>query len=126
MTADNWFSSIELVHHLQKNKLTYVGTVMKNKKEIPPQFLPQRNRNKGGTLYGFTKDITLLSCTPKKNKAVIIISSMHHSIEVDPENGLPEINSFYNLTKGGVDVMDEKCVKYSCSRRTRRWLFFIK
>lgn len=29
--------------------------------------------------------------------------------------------AWYNLTKGGVDSMDEKCAKYSCSRRTRRW-----
>lgn len=121
VTADNWFSSVELVTHLQKNKLTYVGTLKKNKREIPPEFLPRRTRKEDDTLYGFTKYITLLSRATKQNKAVILISSMHHSIEIDTDNALPEINSFYNLTKGGVDAMDEKCTKYSCSRRTRRW-----
>lgn len=35
ITADNWFSSIELVELLKKKKLTYVGTNKKNKREIP-------------------------------------------------------------------------------------------
>lgn len=46
---------------------------------------------------------------------------MHHLKSTDPDTGKPEIISFYNSTKGGVDAMDEKCAKYSCSRRTRRW-----
>lgn len=29
ITADNWFSSIELVQELEKRKLTYVGTLKK-------------------------------------------------------------------------------------------------
>ncbi|KAK9688188.1 Transposase IS4 [Popillia japonica] len=44
---------------------------------------------------------------------------MHHSKQDD--HGLPEINAFYNSTKSGVDAVDEKTSKYSCSRRTRRW-----
>lgn len=121
VTCDNWYSSIELAAHLKKNNLTFVGTLRKNKREIPPDFLPRRNREVGDSLYGFTKDMTILSRTTRKNKAVVLISTMHHNKSIDPENGLPEINSFYNITKGGVDALDEKCAKYTCSRRTRRW-----
>jgi hypothetical protein len=35
ITADNWFSSIELTQELLKHKLTYVGTVKSNEREIP-------------------------------------------------------------------------------------------
>ncbi|XP_050302765.1 piggyBac transposable element-derived protein 3-like [Anthonomus grandis grandis] len=42
ITADNWFTSLELVEQLKNRKLTYVGTVKKNKKEIPPDFLPKK------------------------------------------------------------------------------------
>lgn len=121
ITADNWFSSIELTQILLKNGLTFVGTLKKNKREIPTNFLPHKDRKVGDTIYGFTKDTTLVSYTPKKNKAVILMSTMHHQKSMDPETGAPEIISFYNLTKGGVDAMDEKCAKYTCSRRTRRW-----
>lgn len=119
ITGDNWYSSIELVDYLLKNGLTYVGTMKKNKREIPKEFLPSKTRPVGSTMYGFTSDKTLISRVPKKNKCVVLISSMHHSKHDD--NGLPEIISFYNSTKSGVDAVDEKTSKYSCSRRTQRW-----
>lgn len=69
VTADNWFSSIQLIDVLFERKLTYVGTLKKNKREIPPEFLPSKRREVGSTLYGFTKNITMLSHVPKKNKS---------------------------------------------------------
>ncbi|KAJ8933438.1 hypothetical protein NQ314_013995 [Rhamnusium bicolor] len=62
-----------------------------------------------------------MSHVPKKKKAVLLVSSSHHSIERDLENGLPEIVSFYNRTKGGVDSLDMKCSNYCSNRRIRRW-----
>lgn len=121
ITADNWFSSMELVQELQKRKLTYVGTLKKNKREVPKEFLPDRKREIGSSLYGFTKDITLLSYVPKKNKAVLVISSMHHCASLDMESNKPEVIAFYNSTKGGIDCMDQKCANYSTNRRSRRW-----
>ncbi|XP_035210004.1 uncharacterized protein LOC118184445 isoform X2 [Stegodyphus dumicola] len=118
VTADNWFSSIELTTELLKNGLTYVGTV---KKEIPKDFLLCKSRKENSTLYGFTKDITLISFVPKKRRAVVLMSSLHHSIETDSETQKPEIIGFYNRTKGGVDALDEKCSVHSCSRRRTRW-----
>ncbi|KAJ8941499.1 hypothetical protein NQ314_010383 [Rhamnusium bicolor] len=108
ITADNWYSSIELIDSLFKNKLTYVGTMKK-----------KQSGNTQEKLYGFTTNKTLILRVPKKNKAVVMISSMHHCIQDD--NGLPEINAYYNYTKSGVDAVDEKCSKYCCSRRRQRW-----
>lgn len=125
ITADNWFSSIELVHKLKEKGLTYVGTLKKNKKEVPGSFLPNKKRTLEETLYGFTREVTMISHVPKKNKAVLLVSSMHHSESIDNDTGKPEIISFYNATKGGVDALDEKCSKYSSSRRTRRWPMVI-
>lgn len=121
ITADNWFSSVELARTLKANGLTYVGTMKKNKREIPDNFLPNRKRQVGDTIYGFTEDLTLISYAGKKRKATILISSMHHNREDDPEKRKPSIVSFYNQTKGGVDSLDEKCAKSSCRRRTQRW-----
>lgn len=121
ITADNWFSSVELVQELQRRKLTYVGTLKRNKKEVPAEFLPNRTREVGCSLYGFTKDMTLLLFVPKKSKAVLLISSMHRSEFTDKGNNKPEIISFYNATKSGVDTLDYKCSNYSTNRRTRRW-----
>ena len=93
----------------------------KTKRHIPPEFLPTRNRAVGSYVYGFTKNLTLVSFVPKRYRAVILLSSMHHSKATDLETGKPKIIMDYNMTKGGVDPLDEKCTMYSSSRRTRRW-----
>lgn len=121
VTADNWFSSIDGVEELGKRKLTYVGTLKKDKRCIPLEFLPNNNRPVVSTLYGFRNDLTVLSFVPKKNRAVCLLSSMHHTIDTNEEKKKPEMICFYNDTKAGVDLIDMKCAVYSSSRKTRRW-----
>ena len=69
-------------------------------------------------MFGFKKQVTLVSFTPKKNKSVVLLSTMHHDVSVDTETKKPEIVHFYNSTKGGVDTVDQLC---GVSSRTRRW-----
>ncbi|UYV81193.1 hypothetical protein LAZ67_20000313 [Cordylochernes scorpioides] len=67
---------------------------------------------------------------PKKSKAVLLLSTMHSTPTIDEESGIelkPEIVTFYNLTKDGVDMVNQMCGTYSVGRRTNRWplcLFF--
>lgn len=91
------------------------------KREIPSEFQPQKHRKAESALFGFTKQITMCLYVPKKNRAVILVSSMHHNNDVDEDTKKPEIILYYNATKGGVDEADKKCSNYSSSRRTRRW-----
>lgn len=58
-------------------------------------------------MYGFTNDTTLLSYLSKRNKTVFMVSTMHHDQAIDSEKGIPEMISFYNSSKGGVDSLDE-------------------
>lgn len=121
ITGDNWYTSVQLVDELRKVGLTYVGTVKKNKRQIPTEFLPSRTREVQSSVFGFQKDKMIVSYVPKKNRSVILMSSMHHGAVVDEESKKPEIILFYNDTKAGVDALDQKCSLYSTSRRTRRW-----
>nr|CAI5841236.1 unnamed protein product [Callosobruchus analis] len=53
-----------------------------------------------------------------------MLSTFHSGDYIDPELGelqKPEIVTFYNLTKGGVDVVDEMKSTYSVSRFCCRW-----
>lgn len=83
--------------------------------------MPSKTREVQSTLYGFTGHSTLCSHAPKKNKAVVLLSTMHHSAAMDQFSGKPEIIGYYNSTKGGVDELDKKCSIYTTSRRSRRW-----
>lgn len=121
ITADNWFSSIEAVDKLRKMKLTYVGTMRKDKRCIPTEFLPSNSRPVLSTTFGFRQEATLLSFVPKKNRVVCLISSMHNTIETNNLKKKPEMICFYNSTKAGVDLLDMKCAVFSSNRKTRRW-----
>lgn len=61
----------------------------------------------------------------KKNKNVVLLSTMHLEDdtidETTGEDSKPEIITFYNMTKGGVDVVDKLCSTYSTARKTNRW-----
>ena len=78
-------------------------------------------------MFGFREKLTLVSYIPKsksKKKNVVLISSMHQDKKIDEATGedkKPEIITFYDSTKGGVDVVDMMMDKYSVSRNSRRW-----
>lgn len=129
VTCDNWFTSYNLVKVLlNEHRLTYVGTMKKNKREIPPEFVNTRARSVYSSVFGFQKDFTIVSYVPKRYKNVILISSLHHDHVIDAETGdkkKPDIITFYNHTKGGVDNLDKLCATYDVARNTRRWPMVI-
>lgn len=125
LTTDNWYTSYPLALSLLERKITILGTMRKNKREIPVEFLPHRKRAVNSALYGFQKEATLVSFVPKKNKAVILLSTMHDSGVTDEATQKPEIILDYNATKGAVDTVDQMCGSYSVARKTRRWPLVI-
>lgn len=125
ITADNWFTSIPLAEELLQKKLTLVGTLRKNKPQLPHELTDVKNRIVKSTIFAYNNQITALSHVPKKGKNVLLISTMHsNSNDIDPTTGdskKPEIISFYNATKGGVDTVDKMCGTYTVGRRCKRW-----
>lgn len=83
VTMDNWFTSIPLAEELRKDhNLTVVGTVRKNKPEVPNEF-KQKGMERLPTIFGFTPTSTLLSYCPKKDKTVILLLTMLHQGIID-------------------------------------------
>lgn len=94
ITSDNYFTSLECVDVLSQNGLTQLGTMRKDKLAIPKQLLADKTRPIGSSIHAFHNHITLVSYVPQKNKAVGLISSMHHSAAIDEEKRKPEIICF--------------------------------
>nr|CAH7758864.1 unnamed protein product [Callosobruchus chinensis] len=119
ITTDNYFSSILL---LTTVGLTFLGTLRKNKAEIPPPFVTEnRNLVPGNYLFGCQDDKTLVSLVTKKKKVVLVLSTLHDTDTVDELTGKPIQIADYNSTKGGVDTVDLMCSRITTSRRTQRW-----
>lgn len=124
ITADNWFTDIDLVQELKEKKLSYVGTLKRNKRQLPTEFSISKGREVLSSVFGFQKDTTLVSYVPKRNKTVILVSTFHVDKGIDPDSGeqkKPSVITFYNATKGGVDTADQMCATYNVARNIKRW-----
>ena len=109
ITIDNWFTSYELVHRmLIDHRCTVVGTLRKNKREVPAAFISVKDRDKYTSLFGFQEKYSSVSYVPKKNKLVFLLSSMHNNDKIVESTGgekKPEIITCYSKTKGGVMLL---------------------
>ena len=81
ITIDNYFTTVPVAKHLLSWKLTITGTLRQNKPYIFKQMAAYKLRPEYSSLFGFQKrNVALCSYVPKKNKAVILLSTMHSDI----------------------------------------------
>lgn len=120
VTMDNFFTSKRVAEILlNDHKITTLGTIRQNKREITSELKIKRPEKT--SMFAFQDKCTLVSYIPKKGKNVMLLSTMHFDDALDRETGKPEMITDYNVTKGGVDVVDKMCEAYNCARGTRRW-----
>ena len=79
-----------------EQKTTIVGTMRKSKGKIPQMLMPAKDKDEHSSCFVFTKDTTMVSYVPKKNKSVILLSTMHSSDEIStlPEEKKPRNHPF--------------------------------
>jgi hypothetical protein len=66
--------------------------------------------------------ISLTIYQSKKNKNVILPSSLHPSVRIlTNKKRTPETIQYYNLTKSGVDIVDQMARHLSVKASSRRW-----
>jgi hypothetical protein len=122
ITTDNFFTSMELATTLNSWNMTLVGTVRKNTRFLPLNMQSSKEGTINSTNFAFIKEATLCSYVPKKNKSVILLSTMHMTADVEQTTtAKPEIIKYYNQTKGGVDTMEKMLSEYTVKRRTNHW-----
>ena len=129
ITTDNFFTSIDLARKLKErnNPMTLLGTIRRNKPQIPEKFLEVKNRELFSSLFGFSEGMMMTSYIPKPRKTVLVLSSSHYShiISDEAHKFKPEIILDYNRTKGGVDMLDKVVKIYRVFRKSNRWTFAL-
>ena len=108
ITCDNFFASISLARDLLKKKLTLVGTIRKNKPELPPQFTVAKGRDITSTIFRFQNDAVIASYCPQKDCVVNTLLTIHSLPEIasNSDEKKFEVILYYNDTTSGVDILD--------------------
>jgi len=96
-----------------------------NNREIPQELKPARQCDENSPIFGLSKDLLFVSCFSKKNKSVVLLSSLHHDSAICSDSGKPEIIEFCNRTKGEVDVLDQMCASYREQLTDGKWECFM-
>ena len=106
-----------------------VGIVRQNRRELP-QAAKRKQQQHKTSLFTSTQTaaLTLISYQCKKQKSVVIMSTLHPDVEI-PSHNNPKIKSetvlFYNKTKVGVDIIDQMARKHSVKVASKRWPIHI-
>ena len=77
ITCDNFFTNLSLVRKLLQKKLTLIGTMRKNKPELPTEFTVAKGRNVKSTVFGFPLNAMIALCYFKTNRVVNMLLTMH-------------------------------------------------
>ena len=103
--------------------MTLVGAVKRDKAFLPLEFKQKKALGLYETNFLFRQSTVLVSYQSKKEKNVILLSSMHNDASVDEtkEKKKPDIVLKYNATKGGVDALDQMAHSFTTKRKTKRW-----
>lgn len=121
VTCDNFFTSLSLAETLKSNGTSIVGTINKARREIPA-CVKQAKEELYSTVVLKKDDITLTVYQGKHKKNVLLLSTMHTDIQIETgTKKKPDVVSFYNSSKYGVDVVDQMGRKYSVKAPSRRW-----
>lgn len=124
VTCDNFFTSHSLATELKKRQMTLVGTIRKNRKELPPVLIDMKRKPAEYSEFVFDHKLrgTLVSYVPKKNRFVTLLSTYHTKKQIsEGDKKKPDIIKFYNSTKGAVDTLDEMVGTYRSKRKVWRW-----
>lgn len=125
IVTDNFFTSISLARKLYQNQMTILGTIRKNRREIPRELLDIGDRARYSSKFAFhnNNEAVVVSYLPKRNKNVLLLSSKNFRAAVDEtsDKKKPLMILEYNKLKGGVDSVDQMLRHFTTKMASRRW-----
>ena len=111
--------------------ITSGGTLVSNPVGLSDEVNNAKNRDKSEISMHWEQgegDLTLCAYTSMSNskvkKNVLVLLMMRSLMGITQDDGKkrkPAIINFYDFTKGGTDILDQKTSKYLCKSVTHRW-----
>lgn len=137
LTTDNLYSSIPLARKLLAKKMTFLGTLRKNRRGLTPNMKKTHGRDHLSTIVWFektgSKKLSLTSYVSKSKskgwKNILVLSSIPNLATIgftkDDTKKKSGLIKVYDFTKGGTDIVDQRVDKYTTKRKTNKWTHLI-
>ena len=98
----------------------------KIRKDVAKEMFAFKSRAVNSSLFLLTDNLTTVSCVPRKNRVVILLSSQDLDDSVtECEQNTSNMIFEYKKSKEVVDTADKLLKEYSCHRISRRWPFVL-
>lgn len=128
VVVDNFFTSVRLAKDLLKKGTNLVGTLRKNRKEIPKE-MKDLKLQPGQSRSWRTGELLSVAFKEKKSqkKPVLLLSTRNTACNITVTRAskktavVPEVVDTYNHNMGGVDLADQKVYQYQDERRSYKW-----
>ena len=84
-----------------------------------------KGKERYSSTFVFTKDTTLVSYIPKKNK-YFVLQRLHKNDKIEQNiQRKPEMIIDYNKSEGAADICDKMVAIYISKRKVNRWLLVV-
>ena len=112
---------MKLAKQLEEKKTSIVGTMNRIRREIPVEIKSMKAAIHSSTIFK-SNNMTRTVYQGKCYKNVILLSTVHKSVSFsDGRKKLLDSIQYYNSTKYGVDILDQKARLYTTKVASRRW-----
>ena len=119
---DRLYTSISTSNLLLAQNITSVGTLASNRVRLPDEVKHAKNRDEfESSMYWEQEEGNLALCIYTTNSKSIPPTRPLIGIIGDDGKQKSVIINFYDFTKGGRNILNQKIPKYSCKSVTQRW-----
>ena len=96
ITCDNIFTSLPVAEKLARDKLSIVGTMQKNRRELCKKMNESENKAaySSNFYWHYPTNFLFVKYQAKEKKSVCLLSSKHDSVDVDTSNEKKPGNDF--------------------------------
>ena len=127
ISMDRYFTSVTLADWAKTKHFSIVGTMRLDRKGIPKEIKSMEWREEKSTIYACQSngDGLLVSYVDNKKagkKNIVVLTTMHTSVSVTKDQRVkPNVHTFYDHTKGRVDVVGLVSNDNTTKMKNRRW-----
>ena len=134
ITMDRLYTSYELFSWLLQQDITAVGTIMMNKRCVPNEIknTKERESNSYKAFWDvnntkFSLHSYVVKTKSKGMKNVLLLSTMPAIIghTIDDGKAKPAVLKFYDFSKGGTDIVDQRIGSYTVNSKSKRWTMTV-